>query len=253
MGPGRILSGIKDVTDRILPAIAKLAQDGSQETRYYGRKMLFLLMSHPDFDKMLEKYVLPKDLPHIKELANNLRQKGLGEMPIETPSAKGRRSHYGSFRGMRSSSTSRDGLNVTERETGESTRKQVPRNLMESAEYIKALTASLNAQDFRVRMDGIRNLLSDCETNQDLVVTNIVKIFDAFKSRLHDSNSKVNLLALETMQKIIPLLKDSLAAVVNMLFPAIVDNNLNSKNHSIYSAASNVVQALITYLGTLIC
>lgn len=250
MGPGRILSGIKDVTDRILPAIAKLAQDGSQETRYYGRKMLFLLMSHPDFDKMLEKYVLPKDLPHIKELANNLRQKGLGEMPIETPSAKGRRSHYGSFRGMRSSSTSRDGLNVTERETGESTRKQVPRNLMESAEYIKALTASLNAQDFRVRMDGIRNLLSDCETNQDLVVTNIVKIFDAFKSRLHDSNSKVNLLALETMQKIIPLLKDSLAAVVNMLFPAIVDNNLNSKNHSIYSAASNVVQALITYLDS---
>ncbi|XP_069064723.1 TOG array regulator of axonemal microtubules protein 1 isoform X2 [Pleurodeles waltl] len=250
MGPGRILSGIKDVTDRILPAIAKLAQDSSQETRYYGRKMLFLLMSHPDFDKTLEKYVLPKDLPHIKELVNNLRQKGLGEMPVDTPSAKGRRSHFGSFRGMRSSSTSRDGLNVTERETGESTKKTVPRNLMESAEYIKALTTSLNAQDFRVRMDGIRNLLLDCETNQDLVVTNIVKIFDAFKSRLHDSNSKVNLLALETMQKIIPLLKDSLSAVVNILFPAIVDNNLNSKNHSIYSAASNVVQALITYLDS---
>ncbi|KAM4014603.1 TOG array regulator of axonemal microtubules protein 1 isoform 2-T3 [Anomaloglossus baeobatrachus] len=33
MGPGRILSGIKDITDRALPAIAKFAQDGSQETR----------------------------------------------------------------------------------------------------------------------------------------------------------------------------------------------------------------------------
>lgn len=33
MGPGRILSGIKDITDKILSAVAKFVQDGSQETR----------------------------------------------------------------------------------------------------------------------------------------------------------------------------------------------------------------------------
>ncbi|XP_067410806.1 TOG array regulator of axonemal microtubules protein 1 isoform X2 [Emydura macquarii macquarii] len=115
MGPGRILSGIKDVTDRILPAIVKFAQDGSQETRYYGRKMLFNMMTHPDFDKMLEKYVPSKDLPYIKESVSSLRQKGLGEMPLDTPSAKGRRSHTGSIGHSRSSSTSRDALNITER------------------------------------------------------------------------------------------------------------------------------------------
>ncbi|XP_029454335.1 TOG array regulator of axonemal microtubules protein 1 [Rhinatrema bivittatum] len=251
MGPGRILSGIKDVTDRALPAVIKFAMDGSQETRYYGRKMLFLLMYHPDFNKMLDKYVQPKDLPYIKETVNHLRQKGLGEMPLDTPSAKGRRSHPGNVGNTRSSSISRDTLSVTEREIGEVqeiTRKVVPRNSFESAEYVKVITSSLNAKDFRDRIDGIKQLLSDCETNQDLIVTNIVKIFDAFKSRLHDPNSKVNLVALDTMQKIVPLLKDNLSAVINMLIPAIVDNNLNSKIPGIYAAATNVIQALTEHL-----
>lgn len=33
IGPSRALSGQKDITDRLLPAAAKLAQEGSLETR----------------------------------------------------------------------------------------------------------------------------------------------------------------------------------------------------------------------------
>ncbi|KAF6352619.1 TOG array regulator of axonemal microtubules 1 [Rhinolophus ferrumequinum] len=233
MEPERILSGAKDLADRILPAAAKFTQDSSQETRYYGRKMLFLMMCHPNFDKMLEKCVSSKDLPYIKESVKSLRQKGLGDLPLDTPSAKGRRSHTG---GVGNTSE------VTE--IREVTRKSVPRNSLESAEYIKVITGLLNAKDFRDRISGIKQLLSDTENSQELVVGNIVKIFDAFKSRLHDSNSKVNLVALETMHKMIPLLRDNLSPIINMLIPAIVDNNLNSKNPGIYAAATNVIQAL---------
>ncbi|XP_036591205.1 TOG array regulator of axonemal microtubules protein 1 [Trichosurus vulpecula] len=236
MEPERILSGTKDLADRILPAAAKFAQDSSQETRYYGRKMLFLMMSHPNFDKMLEKYVPCKDLLYIKESVKNLRQKGLGEIPLDTPSAKGRRSHAGSV------GSTREIIDVRE------IRKTVPRGSLESAEYIKVITGLLNAKDFRDRINGIKQLLSDTENNQELVVGNIVKIFDAFKSRLHDSNSKVNLIALETMHKMIPLLRDNLSPVINMLIPAIVDNNLNSKNPGIYAAATNVIHALSQHI-----
>ncbi|KAF6133422.1 TOG array regulator of axonemal microtubules 1 [Phyllostomus discolor] len=242
-----ILSGTKDMADRILPAAAKFAQDSSQETRYYGRKMLFLMMYHPNFDKMLEKYVPSKDLPYIKESVKSLRHKGLGDLPLDTPSAKGRRSHTGGVGNTRSSSVSRDVFNSAEREVTEIrevTRKSFPHNSLESAEYVKVITGLLNAKDFRDRINGIKQLLSDTENNQELVVGNIVKIFDAFKSRLHDSNSKVNLVALETMHKMIPLLRDNLSPIINMLIPAIVDNNLNSKNPGIYAAATNVVQAL---------
>uniref|UniRef100_A0A8D1FT02 TOG array regulator of axonemal microtubules protein 1 n=1 Tax=Sus scrofa TaxID=9823 RepID=A0A8D1FT02_PIG len=251
MEPERILSGTKDMAERILPAAAKFAQDSSPETRYYGRKMLFLMMCHPNFDKMLEKYVPSKDLPYIKESIKSLRQKGLGEIPLDPPSAKGRRSHTGSVGNTRSSTVYRDAFSSAEREVTEIrefTRKSVPRNSSESAEYIKVITGLLNAKDFRDRINGIKQLLSDTENNQELVVGNIVKIFDAFKSRLHDSNSKVNLVALETMHKMIPLIRDNLSPIINMLIPAIVDNNLNSKNPGIYAAATNVIQALIQHV-----
>uniref|UniRef100_A0A8C9EJ36 TOG array regulator of axonemal microtubules 1 n=1 Tax=Pavo cristatus TaxID=9049 RepID=A0A8C9EJ36_PAVCR len=253
MGPEWVLSGTKGVTDRTFPAIARFALDSSQQTRYYGRKMLFCMMTHPDFDKTLEKYVPAKDLPYIKEFVNNLHQKGLGEMPLDTPSAKGRRSHTGSVGHSRSSSTSRDALNITDREAAEAreaSRKPVPRSSLESEEYVKDIVGLLNAKDFRDRINGIKQLLSDTENNQDFVVVNIVKIFDAFKSRLHDSNSKVNQVALETMHKMIPLLKDNLSPVINMLVPAMVDNNLNSKNPGIYAAATDVIQALCQHLDS---
>lgn len=77
-------------------------------------------------------------------------------------------------------------------------------------------------------------------------------MFDAFKARLQESNSKVNLYALESLQKIIHLMKDNLSQVVNILVPAIVDNHLNSKNNAIYSAAIGAINALIFNLGTLL-
>ncbi|XP_068272650.1 TOG array regulator of axonemal microtubules protein 1 isoform X2 [Nyctibius grandis] len=253
MGPERVLAGTKAVADRLFPAIARFAQDSSQQTRYYGRKMLFNMMAHPDFDKTLEKYVPTKDLPYIKESVSNLHEKGLGEMPLDVPSAKGRRSHTSSVGHSRSSSTSREGLNVADRETTEArevTRKTTPRNSLESEEYVKDIIGLLNAKDFRDRINGVKQLLSDTENNQGFVVANIVKIFDAFKSRLHDSNSKVSQVALETMHKMVPLLKDNLSPVINMLIPAIVDNNLNSKNPGVYAAATNVIEALCQYLDS---
>ena len=61
-------------------------------------------------------------------------------------------------------------------EIREITRKSVPRNSLESAEYIKVITGLLNAKDFRDRINGIKQLLSDTENNQELVVGNIVKV-----------------------------------------------------------------------------
>lgn len=58
------------------------------------------------------------------------------------------------------------------------TRKSIPRNSLESAEYIKVITSLLNAKDFRDRINGIKQLLSDTENNQELVVGNIVKVMN---------------------------------------------------------------------------
>lgn len=75
------------------------------------------------------------------------------------------------------------------------------------------------------------------------------QVFDAFKARLQESNSKVNLYALESLQKIVTVMKDNLAQVVYILVPAIVDNHLNSKNNAIYTAAIGAIHTLIQNLG----
>uniref|UniRef100_A0A3Q3VUZ0 TOG domain-containing protein n=1 Tax=Mola mola TaxID=94237 RepID=A0A3Q3VUZ0_MOLML len=80
----------------------------------------------------------------------------------------------------------------------------------------------------------------------------LFQVFDAFKARLQESNSKVNLYALESLLKIIPSLKDNLSQVVNILVPAIVDNHLNSKNSAIYSAAIRAINALTLHLDNIL-
>ena len=74
-------------------------------------------------------------------------------------------------------------------------------------------------------------------------------MFDAFKDCLQESNREVNLHALESLQEIVRLLKDDLSGVVNILVPAIVDNHLNSKNLTVYSAATGALRELVLNLG----
>ncbi|KAK5606502.1 hypothetical protein CRENBAI_019847 [Crenichthys baileyi] len=114
VGAARLLSGSKDLTERILPAITKLAQDSSQEARYFGRRMLLSLSSHPDFDKNLEKYIPTKDLQAVRDTILTLRTKGLGEMPQDSQSARGRRSLPGSGT-VRASSLTGEQHNQTNR------------------------------------------------------------------------------------------------------------------------------------------
>ncbi|XP_032403139.1 TOG array regulator of axonemal microtubules protein 1 isoform X3 [Xiphophorus hellerii] len=252
VGAARLLSGGKDLTERILPAITKLAQDSSQEARYFGRRMLLFLSSHPDFDKNLEKYIPTKDLQTVRDTVLTLRTKGLGEMPQDSQSARGRRSLPGSGT-VRASSLNGEQLNQTNRELNSHYGcKHQTQSIADKNEYIKQISGLLGSKDFRERIKGIDQLVADCEHNPNMVVNSIFPVFDAFKARLQESNSKVNLYALESLQKITHLLKDSLSQVVNILVPAIVDNHLNSKNNAIYSAAIGALNALIFNLDNIL-
>ncbi|KAG7511268.1 TOG array regulator of axonemal microtubules 1 isoform X2 [Solea senegalensis] len=252
VGAARLLSGGKDLTERILPAVTKLAQDSSQEARYFGRRMLLSLSSHPDFDKILEKYVPNKDLPTVRDTVFTLKTKGLGEMPQDTQSARGRRSLPGSGT-VRASSLTREPLTQTNREsTSHYSCRSQTQSIADKTEYIKQISGLLGSKDFRERIKGIDQLVTDCQHNANMVISSIFPVFDAFKARLQESNSKVNLHALESLQKIVHSMKDNLSQVVNILVPAIVDNHLNSKNNAIYSAAIGAINALILNLDNIL-
>ncbi|KAG7154022.1 TOG array regulator of axonemal microtubules protein 1-like [Homarus americanus] len=76
LGPGRVLSGQKDITERILPAAAKLAQEGSLETRQYAKQIFQLLIQQGQFDAALKKYVSSNEIQNIQKFLDNLTSEG---------------------------------------------------------------------------------------------------------------------------------------------------------------------------------
>ncbi|KAK3093087.1 hypothetical protein FSP39_010926 [Pinctada imbricata] len=218
MGPGKILSGVKDITDRVLPTAAHFAMDSSQETRYNGRKILSLLMSHPDFDKMLSKHLPANTLRNIKDIVENLKAKGLGEMPHESSSARGGRGPA-----SRSSSTVRGGSANSELHPSPS--KRFVRADEATQEEIKQMMNLISANDWRDRYKGITQLLEMCESNTGH------RYYECY----------------QVMLQIIPILSDSLASVLNIAVGNIAPN-LSSKNREIYSTAMDIITQLTVHI-----
>ncbi|XP_077394371.1 TOG array regulator of axonemal microtubules protein 1 isoform X2 [Festucalex cinctus] len=243
VGAARLLSGSRDLVERFLPAVAKVSQDSSQEARYHGRRMLLFLSCHPDFEKILERTIPSKDLLTTRDTILTLKTKGLGEMPHDSQSARGRRSLPGSGT-VRAMSLTREPLCYPVRSNSNYSYRSQTQSIADKND-IKHITTLLASKDFRERIKGMDQLVADCQCKPNIVIHNMFPVFDALKARLQEANSKVNQYALESLQKIIPLMRDNLSQVVNILVPAIVDNHLNSKNNAIYSAAIGAVDALI--------
>ncbi|KAM4770833.1 TOG array regulator of axonemal microtubules protein 2 [Rhinophrynus dorsalis] len=252
LGGEKLLSGSRDNTDTLLRILVKLTQDGQQDTRFYGRRMFSLLMSHPKFEGQMERLIPSHDL---RDLMATIKQKECTDSVLETPSARSQRMlQKSSAVSSQESQTSDQGLSrpiepVNEGQESPVARRQ-PVRAAEVSEQLKELSKLLTAKEFQSKMDGVTLLLEHCKNNHKFVTSNITQIFDSFNPRLQDANKKVNQYALESAIVMIPLLKDSLHHVLVPLVTVVTDN-LNSKNPGIYKAAVTVIDTLISNIDNL--
>ena len=65
---------------------------------------------------------------------------------------------------------------------------------------------------------------------------------------MKDSNSKVNLFALQVMLGVTTLLREYLASVISLTVQTVA-SNLSSKNREIYDTAAAVLDAFMEHLG----
>ena len=76
MGVLKALSGGKDITDKLLPAIAKLAQDGSPDARNYAKSCLHrMLHEHTDFERILKKSLTPNTMRNLEKIIEALKNR----------------------------------------------------------------------------------------------------------------------------------------------------------------------------------
>ncbi|KAM4803793.1 TOG array regulator of axonemal microtubules protein 2 [Urocitellus parryii] len=243
IGAEKLLSGTRDSTDMLVHNLVRLAQDSNQDTRFYGRKMVNILMANSKFDAFLKQSLPSHDL---RKVMAAIKQRGT-EDNHELPSAKGRKV-------LRSLVAYENGL-PTEDGLGSNGLRRVGLRSSawgggEAEEQLRELLRLLEAKEYQSRMDGVGRLLEHCKTKPELITANLVQVFDAFTPRLQDSNKKVNQWALESLAKMIPLLKHSVHPMLLSLITATADN-LNSKNSGICTAAAAVLDAMMGSLDHL--
>uniref|UniRef100_A0A8C0IWB2 CLASP N-terminal domain-containing protein n=1 Tax=Chelonoidis abingdonii TaxID=106734 RepID=A0A8C0IWB2_CHEAB len=236
IGAEKLLSGTRDNTELLVQTLVKLAQDCNQDTRFYGRKMLNVLMPHPKFDGYLKQSLPSHNLrnvmatikagSHCNQVSRKHPESVFVIVILKTLLPKGDFEFFCPNTRSRS-----DTLAPTQPVVRRSSLRSV-----EAMEQLKELNKLLMAKEFQTRMEGVTLLVEHCRNNPQLVSANIIQIFDAFALRLQDSNKKVNQHALESAASIIPILKDGLHPVVVSMVTVVTDN-LNSKNSGIYTAA----------------
>lgn len=243
IGAEKLLSGSRENTDMLVHNLVRLAQDSNQDTRFYGRKMVNILMANAKFDAFLKQSLPSHDL---RKVMAAIRQRGIQDNH-ELPSAKGRKV-------LKSLVVCENGLPTQEGLGPNGPRLMGLRSSMrggvEMAEQLRELTRLLEAKEFLARMEGIGKLLEYCKAKPELIAANLIQVFDAFTPRLQDPNKKVGQWALESLAQMVPLLKDSIHPMLLSVITAVTDN-LNAKNSGISAAASTVLDAMMDSLDHL--
>ncbi|KAL9952340.1 hypothetical protein ACROYT_G039583 [Oculina patagonica] len=251
MGASRLMSGAKDVTEKILPTAAQFVTDGGPETRYYGRKILHIVYDHPEFDKLVSKHVPSNLLKDVRDTVENLRTKGLGDPPSDPSSARQRKpaSGGGGSRsgGVRGSVALSPSSNASSRESSRSGKPVARDGLVQGEEVIPNLVNSLQANDWKERQQAVDQFVDLVQLNPDGLGPKFTKVFDAFIPRLKDSNSKVNLHALQCLPKILPCLANQSGALIPPVVAALT-SNFASKNTNVFSTAEEALDELIKYI-----
>ncbi|CAF0871745.1 unnamed protein product [Adineta ricciae] len=235
LGPTKILSGTRDITERVLQVGATFAADGPPEIRWYGKKIYHMLMAFETLDALMKQYLTPSVYTNMCEILDNIRVKGgIGETPSESARNNARRALSNDKLNSNPSFTSQ--LSVTRKA-----------NTADQAEQVRELTKQMRSSDFRERLNGIEEFQKLCELETETAIQSLVQIFDGFNECLADMNSKVVLKALNTMHQLVPILSDALANVINSTLP-IIAQNIASKNRDISQCASDIIDTAIEYI-----
>ncbi|XP_054977746.1 TOG array regulator of axonemal microtubules protein 2 isoform X2 [Sorex araneus] len=243
IGAEKLLSGTRDSTDMLVHNLVRLAQDSNQDTRFYGRKMVNILMANSKFDAFLKQSLPSHDL---RKVMAAIKQRGIEDRD-ELPSAKG-------YKTLSRSLVFENGLSGEHRLSSHGPPLMALRSSVragvEMGEQLQELTRLLEAKEYQARMEGVGQLLEHCRARPELISANLIQVFDAFTPRLQDSNKKVNQWALESFAKMIPLLKESLHPLLLSTLIAVADN-LNSRNSGIYTAAATVLDVMMKSLDNI--
>jgi len=275
MGYAKVLQSRE--LDRILPALPTMLGEGLSETRAAAKHIIVGLtrearnspaeserlerllrrnLSEPAYRKLRDSADMMQDKDANAFLAGGLQMNGgpalrnnqgrrssttvIGGAPSASapaPAAEGGR--RGSAGGGSSSSSSDLG-GVSGMGVG-SSRNGGGGDLGD----LDSLYKNIGSTDWSTRIQGVTSLADlAMEQGESLCRSNLLTMFDHLTPRLTDSNSKVNVVALQKLQQMVPYIREGLPSVVSTLVPAL-GTSLASSNYQVRAITPAVLETLI--------
>lgn len=76
MGPNKCLLGPRDVAEQLLPAAASFVLDSTSPlTRFYGRVILATLYQHPQFEKLMRRFLTPPVYRSVSGILESVKRR----------------------------------------------------------------------------------------------------------------------------------------------------------------------------------
>ena len=111
---------------------------------------------------------------------------------------------------------------------------------------LESIYSSLNSSDWATRIEAVTRLADLASEQGDALCARgkLLTLFDHLTPRLTDSNSKVNVVALQALQTIVPAVRDGLSNVVSSIVPALA-TSLASSNAQVRAITPVVLDSLV--------
>ncbi|KAG7466065.1 hypothetical protein MATL_G00160890 [Megalops atlanticus] len=269
-GAERVLGGTRAEQEQLIQTVVTLAQDCQQDTRFYGRHMLSILMSHPKCDDLTQQCLTSHDLHFL----SSAQQKAGGDVEMEFLQPQGRRASrvsssvrtvargqtnrgkaLGATGAMQAHpSSGRMSVGGTEQELRQ--RQGMERGCLHEAAArplqkearLEELQTLLSAIEHTERSRGVTLLLELSVQHTPLIAGNISMVWEWFRPCLQDPNRKLCLLAHSAATLIASLLGNSLSPILSSLVTEATDI-LSAEQPGITHFAVTLLDCLIAHCG----
>eukprot|EP00055_Hartaetosiga_balthica_P015728 m.95175 g.95175 ORF g.95175 m.95175 type:complete len:1329 (-) comp8940_c0_seq1:145-4131(-) len=252
----------------IFTHVTKLLRDQDQETRYHAREVVNELIAMEGYNKAAEKFLNPQQLNEFMSACETIEQKGVGEMPSSSKTMRSTRAPTKSSKQRHSSGSmedsdathlapSRANTNVSPsphsalpqersrtaaaKSASKARLSARQRSNLHSAspfktsdgdDMLKVIGGDLAANDWKTREKAIGKLHGLVMQSSEKFVGSVNNVFFEFAPRLQDSNSKVNVVALQAFSEMLPLVGDELEHVLTDVLGS-MSLGLASKNSTV--------------------
>jgi hypothetical protein len=223
--------------DRMLQIVGKCLDDSNNEVRDLAKQSIMYLFYEQRFDAQRLKRMLPASTHSKMDSVLSGKEKYKPQLLPTNPSSVTSKAVVSSAGATSAPKEKHSNAKDVESASGSSTAPNIKPTSSKSnsftsvgstldVEALGVIQKKLDSNNWKDRFDALQETSDFVLKNANSLVKSgkIIGLFDVILKRMEDGNSKVNVLCLESLEKIIPALGNGMEQVLSNFVPALAKN-----------------------------